>query len=364
MRHVSVTPLFAVAALSLLGAVAGGPNGRVAADDAPVRPDCIEHADSVELASVADAESRLVGTWIRCAQATRKFIAHEGDDIGFEFTADGRFYRIYPDEQGGLIRAEGLYQEGTWRIDDTSDSGSAGFGQTASLQLHPLGSGYFSDVITFHDDPLAIGVPHAKFHYFRWTGDEPTPAAPPGIGVGRCGHPVDPVTIESSSDVESLLVGAWTLCEPDAGTFAFGAGALGVEFGADGQFWRLVRAADGSVVRDQGQSEMTWTVDPFAAGTLTWGNEPQLGIATDGSTQYFNPLFFAGPPFVSFGWSGAGLLRGMPSASEAPAQVPLPGTGADQAQLTASIAGTLVLAGAAAWVLARRARSATTARQR
>ena len=246
MRRVPVLRVSLIAGLALLASTATTRVDRVVADETPLQPDCIEHAESVRLSSAAEAEARMVGTWIRCRQATRKFVALEGDDIGFEFTADGRFYRIYPDHSGGLIRAEGLYQEGVWQI---SDPYPEAFEQRPGLDLRPLGIGSFSDVITFHDDPDAIGIPYAKFHYFRWTGDDPTPGIPAGITEGPCGHPVDPVVVKSSAEVGALLSGAWTVCESDVGSGLVGPGVLGIEFAADGQFWSWVGTADGAVVQ-------------------------------------------------------------------------------------------------------------------
>jgi hypothetical protein len=339
--------------LALLASVATEQADRVAADETPLRPDCIEHADAVELSSAAEAEERLVGTWIRCAQATRKFVTYEGDDIGFEFTADGRFYRIYPDHSGGLIRARGLGQEGAWRI---SDPYPAEFEVSPTLQLHLLGFGNFGDAITFHDDPDAIGIPHAKFHYFRWTGDDPTPGTPAGVTEGFCGHPVDPVAVESSAEVEALLTGSWMVCEPDAGSGLVQPGVVGIEFGADGQFSRWVRADDGTVVRDESQPA-TWEVYPFDEDEVTWGSAPEVVIASNGTEWWHvTPILLAEPPFLSFAYSGGGLVKGMPPASEGP----LPGTGADRVLLIALLAGAYVLVGSVAWMLAQQQRATTT----
>jgi len=329
----------------LVGSFVLGQPGH-AADVLPLQPDCVEHVEPVRLSSAAEAEARMVGTWIRCRQATRKFVALEGDDIGFEFTADGRFYRIYPDDNGGLIRAEGLAQEGNWQI---SDPYPAEFEERASLQLHPLGSGYFSDVITFHDDPDAIGIPHAKFHYFLWTGDDPTPGVPAGITEGPCGHPVDFVAVESSAEVEALLTGSWTVCEPNDRAGLLGAGVVGIEFAADGQFWRLVRGADGTIERDESRPDTGWEVLPFDEDMLSWGNAPQLGIVFAGSTMYVPPTFFAEPMFLSLGDFGGGLLKGMPLASE----VPLPATGTGSSTTMVAIAGSFLFVGCAVFVLER-----------
>ncbi len=358
MRCATVLRVTVVAALAMLASIATESADRVSADETPLQPDCIARAESIELSSAAEAEERLVGTWIRSAQATRKFVALEGDDIGFQFTADGRFYRIYPDDSGGLIRAEGLGQEGAWRI---SEPYPAEFDTFPSLQLRPLGFGSFSDAITFHDTPDAIGIPNAKFHYFRWTGDDPTSGIPAGITEGPCGNPVDPVMPESAADVETLLAGAWMVCESDAGSGLVGPGVAGIEFGADGQFWTWVRAADGAVVRDESQPA-TWEVYPFDEDELTWGSAPEVVIASNGSEWYVTAILLAEPPFLSFGYSGGGLLKVLPPANEAPMEGSLPGTGADRVLLFALLAGACVLVGSAAWMLAQQRPTTTRSR--
>ena len=87
-------------------------------------------------------------------------------------------------------------------------------------------------------------------------------------------------------------------------------------------------------------------------------------ITSNGSERHISPIFLAEPPFLSFGYFGGGLLKGMPSAGAAPVEVPLPGTGADRVLLVALLAGAFVMAGSATWALSRRERSATTSRLR
>ncbi len=356
-QHTPLRRILLVTALAVLGSIGAPRRDVVGAEELPVPAPCVVPDEQVVLASVAEAEARLVGTWIRCEGATRKFVAFEGDDIGFQFTADGRFYRIYPAADGSLIRAEGLGQEGQWRIDDLTDSGAAGFGQIATLQQQLLGSGFVSDAITFHDEPDAIGIPYAAFFYHRWPGEDPTPGRPAGIGDGPCGQPTEPVPIETPEQVESLLIGTWTLCGSTVPPI-FGADSVGVEFEPDGRYWPLIHDTDGTVIRGGRDPGGTWIVNAFEPGTLTWGNKPQVDLVSGDGTRNLLVQFFASPSFVhvdNMGVEIVGLIEGRPPAAPptSPAE-PLPATGARSLPMLSLAAAVLVLAGTAARGLSRR----------
>jgi hypothetical protein len=109
--------------VGVVGAAAGMidavPNAASRVGDEPPSESvpCAEPSEPVVRATVAEAEARLVGTWIRCGDAPSLLACQEGDDIGMEFTADGRFFRIYEGADGALFRPAGLVQEGIWTID-------------------------------------------------------------------------------------------------------------------------------------------------------------------------------------------------------------------------------------------------------
>jgi hypothetical protein len=306
----------------------------------------------VALDSAADAQARLVGTWIRCEDTRRMFWAHEGEDVGFEFSDDGTFDRIYRGPDGGLIRAEGLVQQGRWAIDDVDES-------AAGLGMKLLGSGYFGILATFHEpDALRFmdGMDGTTIHYFRWAGAAPEPGLPAGVGEGPCGHATNPVVLESSDQAEQLLTGTWTVCAGDP----FGPGVIGAEFAADGSFRELVYAADGQVVRTPQSVGATWSIEPFDE-PFDMHNEPQVVVhlPDDGGTRGFSPSFFTSPPFIAFmGVDGsAGLIAGAPTPlPQAPSAIPM--TGADRSLDLAIVAGALMLIGSASLCVARRARRA------
>lgn len=327
----------------------------------PVPPACTEPSESVALDSVADAETLLVGTWIRCEGTARMYWAHEGDDLGFEFTDDGSFFRIYQSGDGDLIRAEGWLQEGRWVIDDDYD------GSTAWLGMKLLGSGYSGLGVTFHDDPVAMratdGMAGTTAQYIRWTGTAPTPGSPAGVGDGPCGQPTSPVVLESSTQAKQLLTGTWTLCAGEP----FGPGVIGAEFAADGSFRAFVHAADGQVTPDAESVGATWLLYPFDE-PFDIHNGPQVDIQyADGRTRIFSPEFLEDPPFIA-AYGGVGMVAGTP-APLPPTTVPVPpttvpapelpstgpATGAGTVGGLAVFAASLVLIGSAAvWVAVRR----------
>ena len=318
----------------------------------PVPPACAEPSEPVTLDSVADAETLLVGTWIRCAGTARMFWAHEGDDVGFEFTDDGRFFRVYQTGDGDLIRAEGLVQEGRWAIDDIHDGSSVGLG------MKLLGSGYFGLGVTFHDDPVAMRATDAMeattIQYVRWTGAAPEPGLPAGVGDGPCGQPTSPVALESSTQAEQLLTGTWTVCAGEP----FGPGVIGAEFTAEGNFRAFVHAADGRVTPDAESVGATWLLYPFDE-PFDIHNAPQVDIRyADGRMRTFSPEFLEDPPFIA-AYGGVGLLAGTP-APLPPTTVPeppstIPATGVGTVGGIAVLAASLLLLGSAAvWMAVRR----------
>jgi hypothetical protein len=313
---------------------------------------CAEPSEPVEIDSVADAEALLVGTWVRCPGTPRLFWAHEGDDVGFEFTADGRFFRIYDAPDGALIRPGGLLQEGIWDLDAVYD------GSSVNLNLKLLGSGMTPLNVTFHDEERSMRftdvMAGATAHYVRAPDAAHGPGLPAGVGEGACGHPTGPIVVESSAQLEELLIGRWTLCQDEdavLGADPFGPGVVGVEFAGDGTFFQLVHAADGSVVPDAPSAGATWLVYPFDE-PFDIHNAPQVDIAMPGGgTRIMSPQFLSSPLFIVLG-PGVGLVAGDP----APIPVPpadMPATGAAVPWAVVLIAAAGLVAGSLAALAAR-----------
>jgi hypothetical protein len=73
-----------------------------AADHGPIDP----------ATTVAEIGVRLAGGWWLCSEPN-VFLLTEP----LAFTTDGRWYRLKPTEDGGLVREQGIDHEGTYKID-------------------------------------------------------------------------------------------------------------------------------------------------------------------------------------------------------------------------------------------------------
>lgn len=257
----------------------------------------------VELTSTVQAEDLLTGVWVRCNGNSifAAGAATDAIDVGIEFVG-GRFNRLYEAADGSLIRAEGADQEGTTAVIDTSAMNGPGFYQ---LNLEILGDGMLIVQPGFFGQPEALRLRQdgQVSDYVPFTGPPPTPGDPPGTGTGPCDTLKGPVALTSTSQVDDLLVGSWVRCDGDS-LFAAGTAVdVGIEF-ADGRFYRLYRAADGSLVRAGGaDQEGTTRVLSMSAGAY----QLNLEIAGDGTTSA-QPLFFSQPDALR-------LNGGMPGTS-------------------------------------------------
>ncbi len=246
-----------VAAVFVFGvAVARRPRARAAprTPPSPVFDSCPEPADPVDVTTVEEVEQRLVGTWLRCGDTP--FMVGDAGPLGVALTADGRFFRVYQGSDGGLVRVEGLEQEGTWTVlaSDTS--------YQVNLTTSGLGTATPSG-LEFFESPSQVrfGTMIGPGAAVRWTGDPPVPGSVPGADDGPCGQPRDPLVLTSVADVEQHLVGTWVRCGETSGFGTPLEGQVGLEFTEDRRFYRVYRGADGNPVRGEGDGqEGTWEV--------------------------------------------------------------------------------------------------------
>ncbi len=298
--------------------------------------DPADPADPVTLSSVAQVELLVVGTWIRCDGPSQFGEVADGE-VGVVVGADGRFYRVFEATDGTLVRAEGVDQEGAWTVLDLTNMNGPGHYQ---LNWTVLGRGTFITAPTFFESPPSLRLldsMRGPTRLERWTGAAPIAGLPPGDGDERCGHPTQPITPVDVEQVRDLLVGTWTRCG-DASVVGDPAGDVGLEFGSDGRFHRLVRAADGTIIRGAGAGlEGTWIVyDTEGSGIY------QVDLQVEGRGVVVTlAVFLASPPFVRFtGFGivpGADYLRGEP-----PADMPGSGSGTTVVLLTSAALITLL----------------------
>ena len=286
---------------------------------------CSTPTDPVALTSVDQVAGLVVGTWIRCDGPP---LFGDGSDggVGVDVIGD-RFYRLYRAADGALIRAEGLEQEGTLTILDTTAMNGPGSYQT---NWKVVGQGTFIFTPTFFQSASVMGLAGmtGSSRYERWTGPAPTSGLPPGTSATACGNPTTPIALTSVIQVQDLLVGPWTRCG-DGSAIGNPDGEAGLEFTSDGSFRRLVRSADGTVVPGSGVGDQgTWTV--IDTTTMNGPGSYQLNLTVDGDGTYISsPVFLASPLSVRFvaTQTPADYVRGQPSdiaptSPQAPTELP------------------------------------------
>jgi hypothetical protein len=102
------------------------------------------HGAVQNLATLGDLQTLVTGSWVVCSLG--------GDQppdpsipmaASREYDADGTFYDLGFDAQGGLVRLTGVDGQGTWEVDDSSYSSDAGADT-------PLGTG--GGILILHFD--------------------------------------------------------------------------------------------------------------------------------------------------------------------------------------------------------------------
>ncbi len=311
---------------------------------------CTEPAGPVTLSSVAQVEGLLVGVWIRC-EGPSVFGQVADGEVGMAVEANGSYYRLYQAADGSLLRADGLDQEGAWSVLDTTNvNGPGGY----QVNWTPVGRGTFNTIPAFFESPPSFRLNESRgsARYERWTGVAPVAGLPPGAGNGPCGHPTGPITLSSVEQVRELLVGTWILCG-DTSVLGDPADEVGLEFTADGLFYRLVHGAGGRTIRAVNEPQRSWTVTDITAMNGPGWYQVDL-LIVDGGSLITRPVFLTSPPFVHFlgipTLATADYVRGEP-----PSAMPATGNGAMAGQLES--AALIVLLGVALRAASRAGRS-------
>jgi hypothetical protein len=252
----------------------------------------------LEPGTVAEASGLLVGTWIACDGVPLLGDVTSRYEVGVQFTPDGRLHRVYRDDTGTLIRGEGLGLQGTWTLAAVPSMMLV----TTHFQLNfEVGAGTFLTSVGFVASPPFLRVTRlgGTTDLVRWLRSDPVPGPPPGVDVGGCGLPQDPVTPQSLADAQRLLVGTWEHCGGAQSVFyAATPGEAGVEFAADGTVYRLVRGPDGALVRGQGAGQVgTWEMLDTSA--MNGPGHVQVNVFVDGQiAAMVSPSFWSRPWFM------------------------------------------------------------------
>lgn len=164
--------------------------------------DCQVLGDRVEVTSIEQFETALVGTWIRCDGDLLP--GRDVDQVGIDVTADGQFYRGYRLPDGTLARATGPEQQGNRVVIGTTEINGPGAYQ---VDWNMTGGGVAPNFPQFYDStsdaiqPFGLhfsGTPNGA--EFENVGPEhrrravrrrrPSPRRrPPSLLRGRCRRP-------------------------------------------------------------------------------------------------------------------------------------------------------------------------------
>lgn len=306
------------------------------------QPDpCADVGGPVEPTSPEQVEELLVGTWILCDGAPLLGDAMVGE-VGLQLTADGHFHRVFATPDGGLLRTEGMDQEGEWWA--RSAERTPPDADVYVVELDAL-AGRFRWGIVDQLTPSSVTFLGGA-RYGAWTGPEPTPGIPDAFADQPCGVPTDPVVTTSTAETAELLVGTWIRCDGSSPLYGSPGGDVGLELLADGRFHLVFEDPDGRLVTGDGTGrEGTWTVtdepNPEAL-ELTL-----LGYATAPRSIHL----FATPDFLRLQrqvstfydhvrWTGAPPV---PAGGAPSTTAPVPTTGAPTTTVTTGDAGAEVL---------------------
>lgn len=132
--------------------MAGGSSGSGGTSAFAPSPDCAASPPAyVDYSTPAELEGLLVRRWRRCIEPQ---IA--GEELGIEFTSDGRIFPLYTDAEGNVERRTGVDYELAWAY---SPPGSADpvSGQPSKTGTMVLG-GVYTNPPWFTDDPVQLRI--------------------------------------------------------------------------------------------------------------------------------------------------------------------------------------------------------------
>ena len=264
-------------------------------------------------ATEAEFRATMTRAWLLCAPPS----LFGATEAGFELRADGRWSKLERNPGGGLTRAAGWGNEGSWETIDTSAMNGA---PTFQLNFRIDGDGSIFTIPQF-GDMSKVRVATAGSVVTDYVpvpaGTPILPVDPPARGGIGCDATEEPYAPATEAEFRTAMIGAWLLCaEPSF----LGTAEAGLEIRADGRWTKLASAPGRGLVRLGGTgNEGTWeTVDTSAMnGRPTF----QINFLLDGGGSVpIIPAFSAHASRVSkvrlnnFGWLIADYIPLPPGA--------------------------------------------------
>ena len=249
------------------------------------------------VATIGELHALLLGEWLLCG-ATSVFGSK--DEIGIELIADGQWFKLYPDGNGGVQRGQGPDRQGTFEALDNGDAvqlnltlaSGVGAITTPQFSINPRkvrlnNNGVFKADYVSNDAegrcaPGTSGPTPGKYTPPASCALEPTLGPqPPGV-----------------DGVRAALSGRWALCNSPS---TFGTrDEAGLELTTDGEFFKLYMDQNGVWVRGQGfEKQGTYSL-------LGSSGHVQLNLEIAGSgTVITIPQFGSSPRALRLNNNGA-----------------------------------------------------------
>ena len=231
--------------------------------------------------SVDVIRAAVTGVWTLCGGSS----AFGSSESGVEFRSDATWFKLYPSPGGTLTRGTGPNDHGAWDISGMGTPGS--FGLVAPATTLSYG---FNAAMTSY--PRKLELENNGVYKGIYGSDAGLSCPPPPIGetpfpftkAAACALTPQWVTPTSQDEIVGLLVGKWSLC---AAPSIFGkSDDIGLEFTADGHYYRLFPAGPGMAIRGVGLGkEGTWS---FPGSWPT--TQVELVFADGGSIGFFPKL--------------------------------------------------------------------------
>jgi hypothetical protein len=197
-------------------------------------------------ASPQELANAVTGVWELC-QPPGLF---GSNDAGIEFRSDGRWSMLVRSASGSLLRDVGWDREGTWSATTGSELSMPAEGGGGAVSPVDFSSGRAKMRLSYTGvfNPEYVRVPAGTA-----VGDVSR------TGNDECTWPEGGVRPPSSTaEFTTAITHAWLLCRAPS---VFSSEEAGLEIRSDGRWSKLLRRADGSLVRATGTgNEGTWNL--------------------------------------------------------------------------------------------------------
>jgi hypothetical protein len=201
-------------------------------------------------ADESDFDEWLVGEWLACTYPTAFYSMGE---VGVEITSDAEWFKLYPDGQGGVYRSDLLYEHGFVEVLDDGDYIQLNF-NTAGDTTHIFVPQLAAVPLKVR---LGLGFP-GEYVRNDARGRCFIPGEPPDgeySAPASCGDESELTTFPQDKTTKEALVGRWASC---SGASVFSTAEVGLEIGADGEFYKLYADENGELVRGVGFDHQGW----------------------------------------------------------------------------------------------------------